>query len=715
MIGIPTPCGSCRPEATAAFDLFLTLAEPGYDRFAQWGARLFEVPICLISLVGKAEPRLETHHGVNLCDASREVATCARKLIGDAPLVVLDTALDPRFSDVEEMGDPRPRFYAGAPLIDAAGAHLGTFCVIGPEPRERFSNEECRLLTRLASMIAEWLDKRRVERSEGEAKGFAAAVIDAVVVADAEGNITCWTEAAECMFGYSARQAIGRPLDLIFPEHRRNGSLAGLGRVTTDGREKAAGRKMEALAARRDGSEFPIEITMTAWKGEAGCELSASIRDITLRRARERRLEHLAHHDPLTGLMNRTGFREHLEACLTGGGAATLLALDLDGFKAVNDNFGHMVGDALLQAIAVRLNAMAGNCAFARIGGDEFAFVLARKADPLAARDAAEGLLHSLQEPFHVAGHTLQVGLSVGIAMAPLHTSQVDELLLRADLALFAAKKGGGRRACFFHTGMSNEQAARRAFKDELCRATEQKQWELFYQPQMRLDGRSLVGVEALLRWRHPRRGLLKPGAFLSALETHPVAYEVGSWVVDEACRQLASWRQAGRQVRRIGVNLFAAQFASGTLEQVVRAALDRHGLQPADLEIEVTETIALRPDDQTLAALNALREAGVHIAFDDFGTGFASLTTLKQLPVSRLKIDRSFVDDICTAPHSAAIVAAIVSLADRLDLEVIAEGIETEKQRTMLLNLGCWAGQGYLLGRPVSATELARSYPLAA
>ncbi len=712
MVGMSANLENRRLLALACRDPIGALVEPDYDRFTALGARLLEAPICLISLVNEAERRLDVHHGANICSASRKIATYAQTLIGDVPLVLLDMALDPRFSDNALMGSPQFHFYAGAPLINAAGVHLGACCVIDSRPRDRFPDEECRLLTHLATMVVETLEKRGVE---GSNRVIAkSAVANAVVAADAGERITCWTKTAEAMFGHTAQDAVGRPLNLIVPERFRDGQLASL-QATTDETAKLAGATMEAVAVHRDGREFPVEITVIARSGEAGSEFSAHIQDVTAKRARERRLEHLAHHDPLTGLMNRTGFREHLEACLVEDGAATLLALDLDGFKAVNDNFGHMVGDALLQAIAVRLNVLAGDSAFARIGGDEFAFVLARKADPLSARETAEGLLRALQEPFHVAGHALQVGLSVGIAMAPLHTSQVDELLLRADLALFAAKKGGGRRACFFHTGMSNEQAARRAFKDELCLATEQKQWELFYQPQMRLDGRSLVGVEALLRWRHPKRGLLTPNAFLAALETHPVAYEVGSWVIDEACRQLASWRQAGRHVRRIGVNLFAAQFASGTLEQVVHTALQRHALHPADLEIEVTETIALRPDDQTIAALRALREAGVHIAFDDFGTGFASLTTLKQLPVSRLKIDRSFVEDICRAPHSAAIVAAIVSLADRLDLEVIAEGIESEEQRTMLLNLGCWAGQGYLLGLPVSAAELACSYPLAA
>ena len=249
----------------------------------------------------------------------------------------------------------------------------------------------------------------------------------------------------------------------------------------------------------------------------------------------------------------------------------------------------------------------------------------------------------------------------------------------------------------------------RRGFKDELRQATELGQWELFYQPQVRLDDRSLIGMESLLRWRHPRRGLLTPAAFLAVLETHSTAYELGAWVIDEACRQLAAWRRAGRRVPRIGVNLFAAQFAAGTLEQVVETALRRHGLTPADLEIEVTETVALRPGDHTLATLRALRTAGMHVALDDFGTGFASLTTLKQLPVTRLKIDRSFVGDIVDAPHSAAIVAAIVSLADRLGLEVVAEGVETEEQRATLVKLGCRGGQGYLFGRPVSATAPAR------
>ena len=692
-----------------SYDLFGTPPEPDYDRLAALATELFKAPICLVSLIGETDQWLKAHHGLDLCSTERDISFCTTTLTRSSPVVVLDASKDVRFSTNPLVtGSTHIRFYAGAPLIDAAGVHLGAFCIIDTEPRESFSEDQCQLLTQLAATAMAQMEERRVTRVGQALAGFAGATAIAIVTADARGTITFWNKAAEAMFGYLTREAVGRSLDLIVPARFHAGHHAGMDRLATGGPPKLAGKTVEVVAVRRDGSEFPIEITITAWIDGADRAFGAQIQDITERRAREERLQHLAHHDSLTGLMNRTGFRENLERVCGVDGRATLLAVDLDGFKIVNDNFGHPVGDALLQAIAIRLTSCADLGAhIARTGGDEFTVVLAGRADPLAAHEVAEGLLHAFRQPFAVAGHVLQVGLSIGIALMPLHAADLDEMLLRADLALLAAKKDGGRRARFFDAGMGNEVAVRRAFKDELRLAIGLQQWELFYQPQVRLDDCSLLGMEALLRWRHPRRGLLTPAAFMSVLETHSIAYEVGSWIVDEACGQLASWRRAGRYVPRVGVNVFAAQFAAGTLEQTVSNALRRHNLQPADLEIEVTESIALRPGDHTIATLRALRTTGVHIALDDFGTGFASLTTLKQLPVTRLKIDRSFVSDIGEAPHSAAIVAAIVSLADRLDLEVIAEGVETENQREALVGLGCVAGQGYLFGRPMEATAL--------
>ena len=549
-------------------------------------------------------------------------------------------------------------------------------------------------------------EERGSFRSRRSISGFADATALAIVTADASGRVAFWNRAAEAMFGHSWREMIGQPLERIMPARFHSEHAAGLARVAAGGDARLSGKSVEVVALRKDGTEFPIEIAIASWDGATGREFGAQIQDISARRERELGLRHLARHDPLTGLLNRGSFRDVLEEAIRDQCTTTLLALDLDGFKAVNDNFGHAVGDTLLQAIAIRLRAVAeGNGVLGRMGGDEFALLLAPSDDPLAGRTAADRLLWAFAEPFQIAGHTLQIGLSIGIAIAPLHAADTDELLLRADLALLAAKKAGGRRMRSFDNGLRDQLAARRAFKDELRVATEQRQWVLYYQPQVRLADGALVGVEALLRWRHPTRGLILPAAFLPVLETHLVAYEVGNWVIEEACRQLAAWRRAGRVVPRISVNLFAAQFTAGTLERTIAAALIRYGLAPSDLEIEITETIALRPDDQILATLHTLHAAGVNIAFDDFGTGFASLTTLKQVPVSRLKIDRSFVDDVCEAPHSAAIVAAIVSLSERLGLELVAEGIEREAQRAMLMRLGCNIGQGYLLGRPEAGT----------
>ena len=620
--------------------------------------------------------------------------------------MVLDATRDERFQDNPLVtGAPHVRFYAGTPLIDAAGAHLGALCIIGTEPREVFDGRDRALLMGFAGAVMAIMENRRTLKLGRAVAGFAGATAIAILTADARGLITFWNTAAEAMFGYPSREAIGRNLDVIVPQRFRREHHIGMARLTAGGAPRLAGKTVEVVATRRDGGEFPIAITIASWGEGRDRAFGAHIEDITERREREQRLQHLTSHDALTGLMNRTGFRDRLKACMGGSGCATVLAVDLDGFKAVNDDFGHPIGDALLQAIAIRLTSHADpGATFARIGGDEFAFVLPDAANPLSAHEIAEGLHHAFRIPFEIAGHVVHVGLSIGIAMAPLHAREVDELLLRADLAQLAAKRDGGRRSRFFDVGMSNALAARHAFQDEVRTAVELGQWQLFYQPQVRLDDGALLGVEALLRWNHPVRGLLAPGAFLSVLETHSVAHSVGTWIIDEACRQLAAWRRAGFQVPRMGVNVFAAQFASGTLDQVVEETLSRHGLAPADLEIEVTETVALRPGDGSPGMLRTLRDMGVHIALDDFGTGFASLSTLKQLPVTRLKIDRSFIEDLGHGPHGAAIVTAVVSIADRLDLEVVAEGIETEDQRALLRDLGCRAGQGYLFGRPSRA-----------
>ncbi|TPG52163.1 sensor domain-containing phosphodiesterase [Sphingomonas glacialis] len=697
---------ACLPE----YDILGTEPEAEYDHLTKLAADLFNAPICFVSLVGREEVWIKAHWGLDESRGTRDTSFCTHTILSADPLIVLDATLDERFRDNPNVVDGiAVGFYAGAPIINKEGVKLGALCIIDRVPRPAFSDRQRRLLVQLATLVSERLDARRDARKDIAIGSFAQSTGLAIITADAGGNITFWNDAARILFGYGRNEAVGRQLEIIMPERFRKAHRSGLTRLGNGGASALAGKSVEVTAMHRDGREFPIELSVAAWSGRSGMEFGAHIQDISARKAREADLHHFARHDSLTGLLNRGGFRACVEDCLRDHGAASLLVLDLDCFKSVNDTLGHAVGDALLQTIAVRMTAcVEGEGVLGRIGGDEFALLVSRGSDLITARATAQRLLEAFSKPFEIAGHDLQIGTSIGIAIAPLHSADSDELLVRADLALLRAKSAGGRTYRVFDTGMANQLTARRAFKDQMRQAYLDGQWALFYQPQVRLSDGKLNGAEALLRWRHPTRGMLLPAAFMPVLETHLLAYEVGCWVIDEACRQLAEWRAQSLCIDRVGINLFAAQVRAGTLETVILTALERHDLQPSDLELEITETIVLGHDDGALEPLRRLHDLGVGIAFDDFGTGFASLSTLKRFPLSRLKIDRSFVEDICSEPHSIAIVRAISAMGQSLGLNVIAEGIETSEQADMVAKLGCSEGQGYLYGRPQDG----RSFP---
>ncbi|WP_375428542.1 putative bifunctional diguanylate cyclase/phosphodiesterase [uncultured Sphingomonas sp.] len=702
-----------RLELLSACALTGRPARREFDEITRLAAELFDAPIALVTLVTEHEQWLHGRTGLQVDGTRRDVSFCAHAIASDRPFIVTDAAADPRFAEnVLVTGEPYIRFYAGAPITTRDGVRVGAVCVIDREPRPHFKSEEARPLVRLARMVARSIEARRHE-NEGKAVGsFAEATALAILTTDAEGVITSWNGAAERMFGYLRMDAVGRSMDLIIPERFHDAHHAGLERVKRGGETKLVGKTVEVTARRADGEEFPIELSISAWPTPAGVALGAHAQDVSVRHARDAALEHLAAHDQLTGLLNPKAFRERLRQRLDDGRSAAVLAFDLDGFKAVNDSLGHDVGDALLQALAIRLrSATSPDWVIGRLGGDEFAVLLSPEADLFTAREAACALLGAFVGVFHVAGHRLNLAASIGVALVPDHADDADELMMRADLAMFRAKRGGGRGYRLFDGSMRAELAARRAFNEELRQAQISNQWELHYQPQVRLADGALIGAEALLRWRHPQWGVLAPAAFMSVLETHLVAYEVGQWVLDETCRQLAAWRSRGLDVFRISCNLFGAQVHTRGLVTEVEAALARHGLQPADLELEITETIALRHDDETLQPLFALVERGIGIALDDFGTGFASLSTLKRAPLTRLKIDRSFVADVCADRHSAAVIGGILSIGSALDIDVIAEGVETHEQRTALQALGCTQGQGYLYGRPLDGEAFARRY----
>jgi diguanylate cyclase (GGDEF)-like protein len=433
----------------------------------------------------------------------------------------------------------------------------------------------------------------------------------------------------------------------------------------------------------------------------------ATHQDITEAMRAEAQIKHLARHDALTNLPNRVVFRSNLEDALKRvprGGAVAVLCLDLDQFKPVNDTLGHPVGDALLQEVAERLRGCIRETDTAsRVGGDEFAIVLTTDVDPIGVTAFASRVIDTLSAPYTVAGNKVVIGASIGIALAPDDGSTPDELLKNADLALYRAKSDGRGVYRFFEPGMDAKVQARRAMELDLRNALENDEFELFYQPLVNLVDRRIVAFEALLRWRHPERGLVLPGEFIALAEETGLIVPLGAWVLTEACAQAVRWPEH----IKVSVNLSPVQFKSNTLALNVIAALNASGLDPKRLELEVTETAMLHDTEGTLAILTRLRELGVSVSMDDFGTGYSSLSYLRKFPFDKIKIDRSFVHGLSGEEESAAIVRAVTGLGRSLGMTTTAEGVESADQLEMLRKEGCTEVQGFLFSAPVPSEQI--------
>jgi diguanylate cyclase (GGDEF)-like protein len=425
-------------------------------------------------------------------------------------------------------------------------------------------------------------------------------------------------------------------------------------------------------------------------------------------------LTYLALHDSLTKLPNRALLEDRLEYSI---GVAVrekrnfaLMFLDLDGFKAVNDAYGHSVGDLLLIEVAKRIEPkIRMQDVISRVGGDEFVF-LGDVGEPSDAATLAEKLLVIIREPFQIDGHELRMSGSIGIAMYPGNGENQHELLTNADAAMYHAKSLGRDSFCFFETSMNSHVQAHLEMVQDLRQALERREMVLFYQPKFEAPQGPAIGAEALVRWRHPKRGLIQPDDFIPVAEKTGLIVPIGEWVLDEACRQMREWHDAGRHNWTMAVNLSPVQFGHPALIEMVRATLERHALIPHCLTLEITETTAMRDADASAVILQQLHEMGVRIAIDDFGTGYSSLLYLKRLPASELKIDRGFVCNLADDSEDQAIVSAIVALGHTLDLEIVAEGVETRAQQEFLTNMGCDSLQGFLFGKPMPPAEFLAS-----
>jgi diguanylate cyclase (GGDEF)-like protein/PAS domain S-box-containing protein len=557
----------------------------------------------------------------------------------------------------------------------------------------------------------------QLEHAQAEvaaATGWLEAAVDtspaAMIMLDPEARVRLWNPAAERLFGWTQSEVYGQVAPHIPPE-RRDAFTKLLAQI-------AEGEPLvehEEVRMTRDGARRHVAISTAVMRAPDGAVTGflGMLSDISERKTMENRLRELAHRDALTGLANRVLLTDRLDEAMerlagTDRNVALLL-LDLDGFKAVNDSFGHAVGDELLVAVASRLvSCLRFQDLAARLGGDEFAILL----EPVDAQEVVrvgERILEALAAPIELRRAQVVVTASIGIAHGNAERNTQD-LLRDADVAMYMAKGQGKNRLVVFHPSMQERVVTRLRLENELRQAVHAEQFELHYQPLVNLDTQRIVGVEALVRWHHPERGLLLPAEFIPVAEETGLIVPIGRWILAEACRQAAQWQSADpAHLISIGVNLSPRQLHDTELVEAAAAALVDAGLAASALTIEITENLLLGDSSLAEARLAQLRAMGIRIAVDDFGTGYSSLAYLRRLPVDILKIDRSFVAPLPDGPRPAALVRSIIDLAAALDVDTVAEGVENAEQAAILNSLGCHVAQGYYFGYPQPAAGIDR------
>ena len=534
----------------------------------------------------------------------------------------------------------------------------------------------------------------------------------------ADGVAHYWNKASEQIYGYSAEEAIGKNLlDLIVPPGSHCNLRDDMSQVFLTGWVAPSG---EAERQHKDGSKVAV-ISNHAFVNVPGRppEIFCVDTDISGRIKAEEEIHNLAFYDPLTGLPNRRLLYDRLNEILHEGGHGgqyhALICIDLDNFKTLNDNLGHHVGDLLLKQVGGRLaGSVEAEDMVARLGGDEFLVLLTRlgsKRGHAAAKAEEEcrKILYTLNQIYRLGSYEYHSTPSLGVTLFVEHEGSIEDLLKRADLAMYEAKAAGRNTMRFFDPKMEAMVMERAALEAGLRKALQKNQFQVYYQDQVDGDA-CLTGVEALLRWEHPERGLIAPMEFISLAEDTGLIHPLGRWVLDRACEQLQQWSTVPDMADlTMAVNVSARQFHHRDFVEQVMTAIENAGAQPHLLKLELTESLLLEDVADVIAKMTELKSSGVKFSLDDFGTGYSSLSYLKRLPLDQLKIDRSFIHDVTTNPNDATIARTIVALGHSLGLEVIAEGVETEEQRKFLASIGCFAYQGYRFSRPMPVTEFNR------
>jgi len=540
---------------------------------------------------------------------------------------------------------------------------------------------------------------------------------DAVLCTDISGNITYLNLVAETMTGWQREAATGKPLAEVFR------IIDGATRETSRNpmemaveQNRTVGLTVNCVLIRRDGFESAIEDSAAPIHDRAGRITGAVIvfHDVSAARAMSVQMTHSAQHDLLTSLPNRLLLNDRITQAIAlarrQNKPTAVIFLDLDRFKYINDSLGHAIGDELLQSVSKRLLAnVRASDTVSRQGGDEFVILLSEITHLGDAATSARKILLSLNAPHSIRGQDLRIDGSIGISVYPEDGQDAETLIKNADTAMYHAKESGRNNFQFFKAEMNLKAVERQSLESSLRCALEREEFLLHYQPKVNLDTGEITGVEALIRWQQPDRGLLQPAQFVPIAEDCGLIVQIGRWVLREACRQARAWQKAGLPLLPIAVNVSAVEFRDEGFVGGVRAILSETGLEARYLELELTEGVLMEHAESTAAVLQELKTMGVHLAVDDFGTGYSSLSYLQQFPIDVLKIDQSFVHRITGDPDDSQIVSAIISMGKSLKHLVVAEGIETLEQRAFLQAQHCAEGQGYLFSQPLAAAQFAR------
>jgi diguanylate cyclase (GGDEF)-like protein len=724
------------------------------EHFARLAANVAGTSMAVVRVLGRRGDDAQTSGAFGLTREQLRTIVGIDTILSSGPVmtVVHDLVQDQRFELKAAL--PRTldlRFLCHLKLLASDGKRVGFICVFDETARPDLTEAQAASLGHIASMIL--ADRKREQRHFHlmhvanralRVDRMLRLVSDAASCADALAHLL----EELCRFHGAV---VGRIWQLIRPDgpmleisryHRPDHTEDGMGftepTIALNATTADAIRRNEPHAIRfaqlkptahleeAIGSGLASQLCIPIWVQQQRfgislafttelsdfdavaadiASLADTIRPALLRKVTEERIRFVAHHDNLTQLSNRLKFQDHLEKALadarSGGQEFALLCLDLDGFKIVNDTRGHGVGDKLLVAVAQRLREnMRDGDTVARMGGDEFAIIQLSASQPHAATAFAERLLEAISEPIELDGQRSVIGVSIGIALYPENGDSPDLLLRNADTALYQAKEAGRNNFRLFSTTMQVHQQQRFLIQEELRNAVERKHFTLAYQPICHSTSSRIVGFEALLRWNHPSRGAIHPDQFISVAESSGQILPLGQWALEAACAEAATWDPSVS----ISVNLSPLQFRQSDLPQQITDVLKRTGLAAGRLDLEVTEGLLLDTSDLVLRTMRELREQGIRITLDDFGTAYASLSYLRRFPFDCIKIDRSFIRGMWDDESTLAIVQAVLALGERLNLTVVAEGVETERELEILRKLGCRFVQGFLLGKPMSA-----------